>query len=195
MYFKQRTPDDTPGRLEKDFQAFIFGGTIINSSKKTKQIDYKSIYRRLGVLGIDFFQLRKDYRLIREFPTGVFDKTISNKSRLLPTKYIDILAFNKYDELSIIELKLNDSKLQVISQLLDYALFAVSYKSQIVKAVDNHFGGSLYPKTLLLNPISCYVANNHFHDKFNDVAAYYSPKKADFNLSFKKIVIGNTTSI
>jgi hypothetical protein len=193
--FKQRTSDDIPGRLEKDFQAFLFGGSIVNNVSPNQTSYYNLIYRRLGVLGIDFFQLKKDYSLIREFPTGVFNNTVSKNNRLLPTKYIDIVAFNKHDELAIIELKLNDSKLHVISQLLDYALFALSYKGQIFKVIDNHFGGGLYPQSLMTRTISCYVANNHFHDKFDEISRYYSPKNSEFNLKIKKIVIGETTLI
>lgn len=192
--FKQRTSDDTPGRLEKDFQAFLFGGSILNNANTTTQ-NYELIYRRLGVLGIDFYQLKKNYKLIREFPTGVFQNTVEEKNRILPTYYIDIVAFNKYRELSIIELKLNDSKLHVISQILDYALFALCYRKQIIQSVMNHIGQQFCPVGFENKPIACYVANNYFHPKFDEISTYYAPEPKGFALKFRKVVLGETTSI
>lgn len=191
--FKQRTSDDTPGRLEKDFQVFLFGGTILKNTSN-QQVDYKLIYRRLGLLGFDFYKLGKAFKIIRELPTGVFNGTIANKNRVLSTYYIDIVAFNKSNELAIIELKLNDSKLQVISQLLDYALFAVSYKKQIVQMLHKHVEQQYCPQNFENKPISCYIANNYFHPKFDDISVYYAPEPKGFNLKFKKVVLGETTS-
>jgi hypothetical protein len=189
--FKQRSGDDTPGRTEKDLQAFVMGGTILQNTA----INYKDIYRRLGIFGIDFFQLDKDYRLIREFPTGVFNVSITEKNRILPTKYIDFVAFNKFNEIAVIELKINDTKLHVISQLLDYALFALSYRRQIFNVIDHHFGGQFYPKSWVNKAIACYIVNNYFHDRFDRVARYYSPKKEVFDIKIKKIILGMTAPI
>jgi hypothetical protein len=193
--FPQRTSNDTPGRLEKDFQAFLFGGSILNNANTTTIINYEQIYRRLGVLGIDFYQLKKNFKLIREFPTGAFQNTVEEKNRILPTYYIDIVAFNKHGQLSIIELKLNDSKLHVISQILDYALFALSFRKQIIQSVTNHIGQQFCPVGFENKPIACYVANNYFHKRFDEISKYYAPQPKGFNWKFNKIVLGETTTI
>ncbi len=194
LKFAQRTSNDIPGRLEKDFQAFLFGGSILNNANTATQA-YDLIYRRLGVLGTDFYQLKKNYKLIREFPTGVFQNIVEEKNRILPTYYIDIVAFNKHRELSIIELKLNDSKLHVISQILDYALFALCYRKQIIQSVVNHIGREFCPVGFENKPIACYVANNYFHKRFDVISKYYAPQPKGFNWKLNKIVLGETTTI
>lgn len=186
----QRNAEDEPGRLEKDFQAFLFGGTILSTSNNVN-IDYKSIYRRLGVLGVDFYQLKKDYKVLREFPTGVFDAGISSKSRILPTYFIDIVALNKRNEFSVIELKLNDSKIEVISQLLDYALYFRLYKDQISDLLKN----DLPTQNLKNKTIACYVANNYYHPRFESISKYYvtNPKKFGFKIHI--IILGATKAL
>ena len=181
--FKKRNNDDTQGRLEKDFQVFLAGG-----QEKVGKNDDDTTYERLGVLGIDFYQLKRGYKLIREFPTGIFDKEQKEKCRLLPTYYIDLVSFNKYNAISIIELKLNDSKLEVIAQIIDYALFALCYKQQIIGVIEKHIGKEHCPSNLINKPMYCYVANNHFHPKFDAVAQYYAPRVKSFD--FKSILSG-----
>jgi hypothetical protein len=183
----ERNALDVPGRLEKDFQAFLFGGTILANTNNAV-IDYSGIYRRLGVLGEDFYQLKNNYKVLREFPTGVFDTTVLEKNRILPTYFTDIVAFNKHKELAVIELKLNDSKIEVISQLLDYALFFRSYKSQIAQVIKDN----LCPDNFETKPIACYVANNHFHPKFEDIRKYYSTNGKKFGFSMNMITLGAT---
>lgn len=192
--FKKRTSDDVPGRLEKDFQVFLNGGSILQNATK-QPIDYKLIYRRLGLLGIDFYNLKKKFKVIRELPTGAFRNSKSRRNRILPTYYIDIVAFNKHSELSIIELKLNDSKLQVISQLLDYALFAACYREQVFQMVLKHIGHEYCPHNFQKKPIACYVANNRFHPKFDEISEYYAPEPKGFGLKFRKVVLGETILI
>ena len=193
LKFPQRTSNDTPGRLEKDFQAFLFGDSILNANTTT--INYELVYRRLGVLGIDFYKLKKEYKLIREFPTGVFLNNVNKINRILPTYYVDIVAFNKHQELSVIELKLNDPKLHVLSQVLDYALFAICYRKQLIQSVVNHLGRQFCPVGFENKPIACYVANNYFHKRFDDISQYYAPQSKGFNWKFNKIILGETKTI
>lgn len=176
---KDRNAEDEPGRLEKDFQAFLFGGTILGNKKSTT-LDYAGIYRRLGVLGEDFYKLKSSFKVLREYPTGVYNIHVLEKNRILPTYFVDIVAFNKRKELSVIELKLNDPKIEVISQLLDYALFFRAYKEQICHLIKS----SLTPTDFDQKTIACYVANNHFHEKFEGLMKYYvtDPKKFGFKL-------------
>jgi hypothetical protein len=184
---KDRNAEDEPGRLEKDFQAFLFGGTILGNKKSTT-LDYAGIYRRLGVLGEDFYQLKSSFKVLREYPTGVFNIQVLEKNRILPTYFVDIVAFNKRKELSVIELKLNDPKIEVISQLLDYALFFRGYKDQICRLIKD----SWTPLDFEQKPIACYVANNHFHDKFEGLMKYYITDPKTFGFKFHMITLGAT---
>jgi hypothetical protein len=38
--------------------------------------------------------------------------------------------------------------------------------------------------------IICYLVNNHFHDRFDDVMQYYIPKDESYGFSIKKVVLG-----
>jgi hypothetical protein len=189
--FEERAGKDHPGRLEKDFQVFLFGGTLLDEKE---DVDYSLIYRRLGLLGMDFYKLDKHYKLTREVPTGVFNGEKKAANRILPTYFIDIVAFNKYKELAIIELKLNDPKLEVISQALDYALFAVGYKERFVNTLKKHLGDSYCPKEFEKKPFSCYIVNNHFHPLFDKIAPFYAPKK-EYGFNMKKVVLGEMREI
>ena len=160
----RRKEKSTPGRLEKDLQEFIGG----NSDK----IDPERFIKRLGIFGIDFYKMKKPYEVIREFPTGVFNKEIKIDTRILPTEYVDFVTFNKKQELSIIELKINDPKLEVISQILDYALYFSAYKKDIIKLLKKIDPNA--PLPLKKGPIQCYVVNNYFHEHFDEISKYYS---------------------
>ena len=193
LQFKKRKTDDTPGRLEKDFQVFLFGKSIMDSKSSLTDDDLMRIYRRLAVLGADFFGLNKSYGLIREFPTGVFNGKIINKARILPTYFVDVIAFNKRRELSVIELKLNDIKLEVISQLLDYMLFFIGYRKQITEVIKIHVGTNHYPKDFEKKDIAGYVANNRFHPNFEKIKQFYAPENEKFGFSLYQIILGETT--
>jgi len=166
-----------PGRLEKDFQ------TWLSTDAKTNV--------RLAVLGEHFFKLEKrDFGAIREFPTGVFDRNISpkptQKSRILPTEFVDIVTLNKYGQLALIELKLNDSQLEVIAQLLDYSLFFRCYRDKLWPIMVEKLR-----RTPRNNDIVCYVVNNYFHKRFDDVLRYYSPKNELHGFKIIKTLLGH----
>lgn len=182
--YKVHGDKDKPGRLEKDFQTFLFGkGLNKGGDERTNE--------RLAVLGKDFFNLnRKNYALEREFPTGVFKNIKSAQTRVLPTEYIDIVTINKYKLLSIIELKLNDSQLEVISQLLDYALFFRAYIEQLKPVLNKTFG-----KKIKVSNIICYVANNSYHPRFNSILKYYSTENKGYGFELKRIILGETGNI
>ncbi len=175
---KERHADDKEGRLEKDFQAFLFGGKGKTSEERTNA--------RLAILGEDFFKVKKDkLQLIREFPTGVFNYKISESTRLQNTFFVDIVTLNRYKELSVIELKLDDPKLEVISQLLDYALFFRRYLDKLKKLLF-HFKG---------DKINCYVVNNRYHPNFSKIASYYSTKNKKYGFELIQITLGDTKKI
>lgn len=184
-----RNAKDVPGRLEKDFQAFIFGGTLLDPNNPS--IDYAGIYRRLGVLGQDFYSLKNSFKVLREFPTGIYKRLVSKNNRILPTYFTDIVTFNKRKELAVIELKLNDSKIEVISQLLDYALFFRAYKTQICPLIKDQYCPANFEK----KSIACYVANNRFHLKFNGIKKYYRSDHARFGFKIHMIYLGVTETL
>jgi len=176
-FLNRRGNDDKGERLEKDFQAFLFGKGL-----KTRTND------RLAILGEHFFLLkRKKYGVLREFPTGVFLNSVSNRNMIMPTEFVDIVTINRRGYLSVIELKLDDSKLEVMSQLLDYALYFACYRKEILKLLEKH--SEIRPKRKM---IMCYVVNNRFHPRFNDVFRYYSTKNKSYSFRIFKVVLGDT---
>lgn len=178
--------DSRPGRLEKDFQTWLHANDIKDARERDATTNV-----RLAVLGRDFFKLgSKRFGIIREFPTGVFDRSISQKpterSRVLPTEFVDIVTFNKYGQLALVELKLNDSQLEVIAQLLDYSLFFRCYRDKLWPIVVEKLR-----RTPRSDDIVCYVVNNHFHKRFDDVLRYYSPKNELHGFEIIKTLLGH----
>jgi hypothetical protein len=165
--FVQRGDKDKPGRLEKDFQTYLFGKGLYKDDNKEVRTN-----ERLALFGQDFCfnkDSQRKFGVEREFPTGVFIGGIKAANKKLPTEYIDLVSVNKHKEIAIIELKFNDASLEVIAQLLNYALFFHSYKAQLTPLLDKHlnchctnFG------------IKAYLASNVFHQRFTDVWRYYS---------------------
>jgi len=87
---KTRTDDNTSGKLEKDFQSYLFG--------KDLQIDTERTNERLALLGSDFLKQKNKKRiLLREFPTGSFRNQVKEENRIMPTEYIDLVTTNKED--------------------------------------------------------------------------------------------------
>lgn len=179
---KERSDKDTPGRLEKDFQAFLYGKSHKNDLRTNE---------RLAILGDDFYDMKsKKFGIAREMPTGVYDTKISEKTRILPTNFVDVVTLNKYGQLSVIEIKVNDSKLEVISQILDYALFFMCYLNKIqplLKANNINVGKK--------KDIICYVVNNHFHKRFHPIKDYYSTKGKEYGFTLKEVLLGNANII
>jgi hypothetical protein len=163
--FKPRGDKDKAGRLEKDFQTYLYGKGLHDSEKKRDRTN-----ERLALLGPDFVRIaKKCYKVEREFPTGVFDKKLGENNRLLPTEYVDLVSINRNGNLSIIELKFDDPKLEVISQVLNYALFFHSYRSQLTSLVDEKLSYSTKKCKLVT-----YLVSNTFHKKFDIVFPYYA---------------------
>jgi hypothetical protein len=144
---------------------------------------------RLAILGEHFFQLKKKkYGVMREFPTGVYMSTKSRSNQITPTEFVDIVTLNRRGELSVIELKLDDSNLEVMSQILDYALFFRCYKSKLLKLMKKDSSG-LKPRK---GNIMCYVVNNRFHKRFDAIFQYYKPNNQAYGFQIFKVVLGYT---
>lgn len=180
-FLNSRGDDDQGHLLEKSFQAFLFGKGL---GTETRTND------RLAILGKDFFQLKKkQYGVLREFPTGAFLDNISRRDQLTPTEFVDIVTLNRLGYLSVIELKLDDPKLEVMSQILDYALYFACYSDKILKVLNKKPSLNMKP---LKDKIMCYVVNNRFHARFDDIFQYYSTKEKSYKFKIFKVVLGAT---
>lgn len=161
------------GFLEKDFQSYL----VDNHD----DVDKAQTNERLALLGGDFVHIRKgQYKLLREFPTGVFQDEIKARTRILPTDFIDLVTINKYGKLALIELKFNNSTLDVISQVLNYSLFFHSYRKQLTS-----LRKELGYETINAKHVT-YLVSNTFHPKFDDVWSYYCRGV----LKLKQVIMG-----
>lgn len=179
----QRSEDNDQNLIEKAFQSFLYGKGL-----KERTND------RLALLGEDFYQMKgKAVRVLREFPTGVFNNEVTDSNRLLPTEFVDIVTLNKWMKLAVVELKVDNSELEVISQILDYGLFFTCYRNQIFQIPDikNAFNINQNDKS----DIFSYVANNRFHPHFDNILPFYSTKNKNYGFQLRKIVMGETTQI
>lgn len=180
-----RGDNDTPGRLEKDFQAYLFGKGLKNPS----DADISRTNERLALFGKDFVRIgrirtgdnQKKYKVEREFPTGVFRDEKKESTRILPTEYVDLVTINKYGDLSVIELKFDDPKLEVIPQVLNYALFFHSYREKLNDLLDKRLGHFTKDAKLVT-----YLVSNTFHTKFKTVWSYY----CEGDLKLKQVIMG-----
>ncbi len=180
-FLNSRGDDDQGHLLEKSFQAFLFGKGL-GTENRTND--------RLAILGNDFFKLKKkQYGVLREFPTGAFLDNISRRDQLTPTEFVDIVTLNRWGYLSVIELKLDDPKLEVMSQILDYALYFASYSDKILEVLNKNPSLNMKP---LKDKIMCYVVNNRFHERFDDIFQYYSTKEKSYKFKIFKVVLGAT---
>jgi hypothetical protein len=183
--FTERVDDDTVGRLEKDFQAYLFGkGLHEEGDPETPRTN-----DRLALFGDDFAGIaklksgknEKGLQVEREFPTGVFDKQVKEACRILSTEFVDLVTLNKHRQLAVIEIKFDDSKLEVISQVLNYALYFYSYRAKLTSLLDE----KLECDTASLELVT-YLVSNAFHKKFNEVWPYYTRGP----LTIKQVIMG-----
>lgn len=176
-FLNRRGDNDSGHLLEKSFQAFLFGkglGTGVRTND------------RMAILGEHFFKLKKkQYGVLREFPTGAFKEAILKKNQITPTEFVDIVTLNREGYLSVIELKLDDPKLEVMAQILDYALYFACYHQKISEVIKS----KLKPKK---EEIMCYVVNNRYHERFDDVFQYYSTKGKEYGFKIYKVLLGYT---
>jgi hypothetical protein len=174
-----RDDKDKPGRLKKVFQAFLYGKDL---PVRTND--------RLAILGEHFLNVKsKNLEILREFPTGVFDKKIKENSRIMMTDYVDLVSINKFGRLSVIELKVDDNALlELISQVLDYALFFSCYSGRLLKTgtIKDTLNNSI-----IKEGIDCYAAANYFHPKLNKIWPYYHTGDK-YNFKLYRVLLGQT---
>ncbi len=181
----QHGDNDKPGRLEKDFQAYLYGKGLFNSPDTV----IRRTNARLALFGDDFVRIGKfktgnhckGYKVEREFPTGAFCDEIKEHARILPTEFIDLVTINRDGDVAVIELKFDDPKLEVIPQVLNYSLFFHSYRSQLTGLLDKHLECSTRDANLVT-----YLVSNTFHPRFASVWHYYSRGP----LKMKQVIMG-----
>jgi hypothetical protein len=188
--FKRRRDDDTPGRLEKDFQTWLFGKGLHNPSDQ----DIRRTNERLALFGPDFIRIGKvksgkdqsGYKVEREFPTGVFKEKVTRGNRLLSTEFVDLVTLNRNGELAVIEIKFDDPKLEVIPQVLNYALFFHSYRTKLTPLLDKKLACETAGRKLVT-----YLVSNTFHNKFKSVWPYYSQPNLEPDLTIRQVIMGH----
>ena len=169
---------DSEGRIEKHLQTWLAG-----EQRKSNE--------RLAVLGATCFCGHRGVqpRVLREYPTGIFDSKRSNKSRVLPTYWVDLVTVNTAGDLAVVELKVNDKKLDVVAQILDYALFFACYRKQLAANLTRQLGVTVKAE----GRTACYIASNVFHPHFPEVARMYAPAAKTWSFSFHQLEIGRST--
>lgn len=183
-FLNKRGDDDKGHFLEKDFQAYLFGKGLKPEDRTEARTN-----ERLAIFGEHFFKLKKKkYGILREFPTGAFESTVSRRNMITPTEFVDIVTLNRRGHLSVIELKLDDPKLEVMSQILDYGLYFACYHDMLLKVLKDN-STPLRPKK---DEIMCYVVNNRFHKRFDNIFRYYSTENKSYKFKLFKVVLGDT---
>jgi hypothetical protein len=176
---------DTPGGLEKDFQAYLIGKRHDNPSA----LDIWWTNERLALFGPDFAHLgggkpakdQNGYRVVGQFPTGAFKDEVKKSNTLLSTEFVDLVTINKKRQLAVIEIKFDYANLEVISQVLNYALFFHSYRTQLTPLLDK----KLACATAKCNLVA-YLVSNTFHNKFESVWPYYTKPP----LTIRQVIMG-----
>ena len=179
----EHSEENNPKFLEKAFQSFLYG----------KELEIRT-NERLAILGEDFYKMKgKDVGILREFPTGVFNEKIADATRIMPTEFVDLITLNKWGNLAVLELKVDNSVLEVISQILDYGLFFACYRNLIaeIPVIKNTFN----TKQIEKDDIFCYVVNNRFHLRFDGIMPFYSTKNKSYGFCFRKVILGETSEI
>lgn len=179
----ERSEEGAPNLLEKAFQSFLYG-----KGMETRTND------RLAILGEDFYQMKgKEVGILREFPTGAFDSVVSDATRITPTESIDLVTQNKWGNLALVELKVDNSELEVISQILDYGLYVVRYRDLIARLPE--VARVFNEDAVRHADIFCYVANNRFHPRFVGIQMFYHVGAKSYGFCLKRIALGETTEI
>ena len=74
------------------------------------------------------------------------------------------------------------------SQILDYALYFACYTDKILNVLNDN--SDLRP---VKDRIMCYVVNNRFHARFDDICQYYSTNNKPYKFQIFKVILGDTS--
>ena len=176
--FQDKGVDDNARGLEKDFQKYLAGW-----GGAPKKSDFRLTNERLALFGDDFVRINKvKSGVVREFPTGAFKDEVKKSNTLLSTEFVDLVTINRKRQLAVIEIKFDDANLEVISQVLNYALFFHSYRTQLTPLLDQKLGCATAGRKLVT-----YLVSNIFHNKFESVWPYYTKPP----LTIRQVIMGH----
>ena len=186
MRFEQHSAAFAAGEVLTG-KELLFGRGLHSDS----DIDIRRTNERLALFGRDFVYIGKlksvkdqdGYKVEREFPTGVFREEVKEANRILPTEFVDLVTLNRYGELAVIEIKFDDPKLEVIPQVLNYALFFHSYRTKLTPLLDKKLACATEGRNLVT-----YLVSNTFHDRFESVWPYYTRRPE--LLTIKRVIMG-----
>jgi len=179
--FRYRGVDDKTHGLEKDFQKYLAGWGL------PKKSDFRLTNERLALFGRDFVHIGKvKSGVVKEFPTGAFKDEVTRINTLLSTEFVDLVTLNKHGDLAVIEIKFDDVNLEVISQVLNYALFFHSYRIQLTHLLDDKLACATAGRKLVT-----YLVSNTFHNKFKSVWPYYSQHGPNPQLDIRQVIMGH----
>jgi len=178
--FRDQGVDDKTHGLEKDFQKYLAGWGL------PKKSDFRLTNERLALFGDDFVRINKvKSGVVKEFPTGAFKDEVTRSNTLLSTEFVDLVTLNKHGDLAVIEIKFDDANLEVISQVLNYALFFHSYRTQLTHLLDEKLACATAGRKLVT-----YLVSNTFHNKFKSVWPYYSQHGPNPQLDIRQVIMG-----
>ena len=99
-------------------------------------------------------------KVIRQFPANIFKETISEKTRITRKFWIDILSVNKFNQLSVIELKAGSNcPLDILIQAIDYGIYCRLFKEHLAK----HFFEDCDPEKIVESKVAIYCVAEKFH--------------------------------
>jgi hypothetical protein len=132
--FQKRRPKDSPeGRLEKEMSKDL---SCISESEFVSHSD--------------------KYRT--QFPANIFKDKISEEKRVTRKFWIDILAVNKFNQLSVIELKAGSNyPLDILIQAIDYGIYCHLFRK--------HIADSFFKNSNITDKIALYCVAEKFHPK------------------------------
>jgi len=97
---------------------------------------------------------------ITQFPANIFKEEISQEKRVTRKFWIDILAVNKFNQLSVIELKAGSNcPLDILIQATDYGIYCRLFKKHIAKS----FFKNCNTEEIVKNKIAIYCVAEKLH--------------------------------
>jgi len=93
---------------------------------------------------------------ITQFPANIFKEEISQEKRSTRKFWIDILAVNRFNQLSVIELKAGSNcPLDILIQAIDYGIYCHLFRK--------HIADSFFKNSNITDKIALYCVANKFH--------------------------------
>jgi len=105
-------------------------------------------------------EFSKSNKSITQFPANIFKEKISEENRATKKFWIDILTVNKFNQLSVIELKAGSNcPLDILIQAIDYGIYCHLFKEHLTKS----FFKNCNTEEMVTNKIAIYCVAEQFH--------------------------------